>query len=165
MPPALPPALAVLSGAVAGTFGDASLALAPPVVAVLCVASAIAWWRRASRTVTACLVFGFLLAAAALAADARDDALHSPLRSLLDEQAGGFRIESLGPEIEHAPFLVRARLLEDAAVRDEYVSLRANVTALEIRGTWQNVEGGVTLTVSGEAAAGLAGEWRAGRVV
>ena len=165
MPPALPPALAVLGGAVAGTLSDATLTSAPPVVAVLCVAATLAWRRHASKTTTACVVSGFLLAAAALAAGARDEALHSSLRGLLDEQVGGFLIESLGPEIDHAPFLVRARLLEDAAVRDDYVSLRAMVTALEIRGAWQNAEGGVTFTVSGEAAAGMAGEWRAGRII
>ncbi|HVG69312.1 MAG TPA: hypothetical protein VM819_00330, partial [Vicinamibacterales bacterium] len=88
MPPALPPALAVLGGAVAGTFSDATLTSAPPVVAVLCVAATLAWRRHASKTTTACVVSGFLLAAAALAAGARDEALHSSLRGLLDEQVG-----------------------------------------------------------------------------
>jgi len=165
VPPALPAALAVLSGAAAGTLSDAAFEHAAPAVAVLCLAATIAWWRRASKTAAACVVCGFLLGATALAAAAREGALHPSLRALLDEHVGGFLIDSLGPENDHAPFLIRARLLEDAAVREDYVSLRGKVTALEVRGGWQNADGGVTLTVSGEPAAGLAGEWRAGRVI
>jgi competence protein ComEC len=165
VPPALPAALAVLSGAAAGTFSDAAFEPAAPAVAVLCAAATIAWWRRASTTATACVVCGFLIAATALAAAAREGALRSPLRALLDEHVGGFLIDSVGPENDHAPFLIRARLLEDASVREDYVSLRGNVTGLEVSGRWQRVEGGVLVTVSGEAAAGLAGEWRAGRAI
>ena len=165
MPPGLPPALAVLGGAVAGTFSDVPVDFAAPVLVMLCVAAARAWWGSASRTAAACVVCGFFLAATALAIDARDKALHSSLRSLLEEEVGGFLIDSIGPENDHPPFLVRAHLLEDASIRDDYVSLRANVAALEAGGRWHSAEGGVTLTVSGEAAARRAGEWRAGRVL
>ena len=165
MSPALPPALAVLGGAVAGTFSDASFVFAAPGVCALCAAAAIAWWRGASKATTACIVSGFLVGATALAADARDDALHSSLRSLLEKDVGGFLLDTIGPENDHPPFRVRARLLEDASIREDYVSLRANVVALETGGRWQHVEGGVTLTVSGDAAADLAGEWRAGRLL
>jgi predicted membrane metal-binding protein len=165
VPPGLPPALAVLGGAVAGTFTDASVASAPPVVAALCLAAALAWWRSASKTASACVVSGFFLAATALAIEARDRALNSSLRSLLEKEVGGFLLDTIGPEKDHPPFRVRTRLLEDASIRDDYVSLRANVVALETAGGWQSVEGGVTLTVGGDAAADLAGEWRAGRVL
>ncbi|MGH9239785.1 MAG: ComEC/Rec2 family competence protein, partial [Vicinamibacterales bacterium] len=165
MPPALPAALAVLGGAVIGAVSDASFRLALPFLAALCVSAAVAWWRGASLATAACAGPAFLLATTVLSADARETALHSSLRTALDKDVGGFLIDSPGPEIDHDPLLVRAQLLEDAAIREDYVSLRATVTALEVRGRWQNVEGGVTLTVSGEAAANLAGEWLAGRVV
>ena len=165
MPPGLPPALAVLGGAVAGTFSDASVDLAAPVLVMLCVVAALAWWWSASRTAAACIVCGFLLAATALAIDARDKTLHSSLRSLLEEKVGGFLIDSIGPENDHPPFLVRAHLLEDASIRDDYVSLRAQVVGVEAGGRWHSAGGGVTLTVSGEAAVRRAGEWRAGRVL
>ena len=165
MPPALPAALAVLGGAVVGTVSDASFRFALPILAALCVSAAVAWWRGASLATPVCAGPAFLLAATVLAADARETALHSSLRTALDTDIGGFLIDSLGPEIDHDPFLVRAQLLEDAAIRQDYVSLRATITAVEVRRHWQNVDGGVTLTVSGEAAAGLAGEWRAGRAI
>ncbi|HET9191663.1 MAG TPA: DNA internalization-related competence protein ComEC/Rec2 [Vicinamibacterales bacterium] len=165
MPPALPAALAVLGGAVIGTVSEASFRLALPILAALCVSAAVAWWRGALLASAACAGPAFLLATTVLSADARESALHSSLRTTLDKAVGGFLIDSLGPEIDHDPLLVRAQLLEDAAIRQDYASLRATVTALAVRGRWQNVEGGVTLTVSGEAAASLAGEWLAGRVV
>jgi competence protein ComEC len=165
VPPALPAALAVLGGAVIGTVSDASFRLAVPIVAALCVLAAVAWWRGAPLATAACAGPAFLLAATVLAADARETALHSSLRTTLDTDVGGFLIDSVGPEVDHDPFLVRAQLLEDAAIRQDYVSLRATVRALEVGRRWQNVAGGITLTVSGEAAAALAGEWRAGRAI
>jgi competence protein ComEC len=105
------------------------------------------------------------VAATALAADARDNALHTPLRHELETVVGGFLIDAIGPENDHAPFLVRAQLREDAAIREDYVSLRVNVLALEVGGRWRSVDGGTTLTVSGEAAAARAADWRAGRLL
>jgi competence protein ComEC len=159
------PALAVLGGASAGTFSDVSFVFAAPGAFALCAAAAIVLSRGASKAATACVVCGFLLAAAALATDARDHALHSSLRNLLEKEVGGFLIDTIGPENDHPPFLVRVQLLEDASIREDHVSLRARVVALETGGRWRNVDGGVTLTVNGEAAAGRAGDWRTGRVL
>ena len=165
MPPALFPALALLAGAVVGQSIDASLRIALPLLPILLAAGAVAWWRAASRTTCVLAVTGFGLGSALLASAARDDALHPSLRTALEQRVGGFVIESLGPEHDHDPVRVRAELTEDAAIRDDYVSLRARVLALEHDGQWEQVEGGVALTVSGEAGRGRAGEWRAGRVI
>ena len=165
MPPALFPALAVLAGAVTGTFIEGSFAFATPALVVCSAVAGFAWWRHASWPAYVLAIAGFGLASAVLAADAREQALQSCLRAVLEKHVGGFLIESLGPENDHDPMHVRARLLEDAAIREDYVSLRAHVIGLESEGRWLSAEGGVTLSVSGEAALAQAPEWRAGRLV
>jgi competence protein ComEC len=165
VPPALFPALALLAGAVVGASVDASLHVALTLLPMLLAAAAVAWWRAAGRTAWVLAVTGFGLGSALLASDARDEALHPSLRTVLEQRIGGFVIESLGPERDHDPIGVRAELIEDAAIREDYTSLRARVLALEHDRRWQQVEGGVTLTVSGDAGPARAGEWRAGRVI
>ena len=165
MPPALFPALALIAGAVVGTSLDCSLRLSIPILPVICAGAAISWWREYPRSACALCLAGFGLASAILAADARERALHPSLRTVLDKSVGSFLIETLGPEPDHAPILIRALLSEDAAVHEDYVSLRADVVGLEQAGQWTDVSGGVTLTVSGEAASTHASEWRAGRVI
>ena len=165
MPPALFPALALLAGAVVGASTDASLRGALPLLPLLLAAAVVSWWRANSRTACVLAVTGFGLGSALLASTARDEALHSSLRTVLERRIGGFVIESLGPEHDHDPIRVRAALTEDAAIRDDYISLRARIRAIEHDGRWEQVEGGVTLTVSGDAGPARAGEWRAGRVI
>jgi competence protein ComEC len=165
VPPALFPAVALLAGAVVGTSVDASLRVALPLLPMLLAAAVVAWWRAAGRTACVLAVTGFGLGSALLASDARDGALHPSLRTVLDRHVGGFLVESLGPERDHDPIGVRAELTEDATIREDYVTLRAQVLALEHDGRWEHVEGGVTLTVSGEAGPVRAGEWRAGRLI
>ena len=46
------------------------------------------------------------------------------LRAFLDRAVGGFALDALGPEGDHDPILNAAVLLEDAALRDGFVSLR-----------------------------------------
>ncbi len=161
MPPALWPALALLTGSVVAAVSDLSLGVALPALPVLWCAAAVCWWRRALPASFALVVVGCALAGFVSAAHARDVALQSSLRALLDDRIGNFLIDGLGPENDHPPTPVRARILEDAAVREDYVSLRVRVTSV----AGLPAEGGVTLAVSGEAAAGRAPEWRAGRVI
>ena len=164
MPPTLFPALALLSGAVAGTSIDASFRLALPALPLLCVAAGVAWRRDATSIAFALTLCGLACGGAALAADSREHALHSTLRAALDGRFGQFLIEGLGPEGDHESLMIRAVLLEDASIRDDYVSLRANVVGVANGADWTRVEGGVTFTVSGDAAAAHADQWRAGRV-
>lgn len=108
---------------------------------------------------------GFLAGGAALAVSARDRALNSPARQILDREFGGFSIESIGPAGRHDPLLSRVVLVEDASPRDGFVSLRADVIAVQIRGAWQPAGGGIALSVNGSAAEDRVREWRAGRTI
>jgi competence protein ComEC len=159
------PALALLLGAWLGlTTGlDAWTCawLLPP----LCVCSAALLGYRAPRLAVISLVLGFAAGGAALAADAREHALHSSLRDFLNREFGGFLIESAGPGGSHDPVPTRAVLLEDAARRDGFVSLRARVIAIRLHGAWQQCEGGTTISVSGTAADSRVAEWRGGRTI
>jgi competence protein ComEC len=107
----------------------------------------------------------FATAGAALAADSRERAFYPTLRAVLSTAFDGFLIDSLGPEADHDPLMVRAVLTEDAALREGFVSLRVWVAAVSLRGQWRPADGGVTLTVGGGLAAARALEWRAGRTI
>ncbi len=155
------PALALLAGTVLATFAETSFHSALPLLPIAWGAAALSWWRRLHIFTAASTAIGFVLCGLVLAAHARERAVHSQLRAALEARAGGFAIEGLGPEADHDPMSIRARLLEDAAVRADYVSLRAEVTAIAGVPT----AGGVTFTVSGEAGLGRASEWRAGRLI
>ena len=110
-------------------------------------------------------MLGFWACSVVLADRAAEQALHPSLRELLDREVGGFGIAGLGPERDHDPILTRALLTEDASPRDGYVSLRAEVHALSIRGAWQPVEGAVTVSVGGAATLDRVLAWRAGRTI
>ena len=159
------PALGLVAGTVVAVSGDASFHGALPALPIVWGAAVFAWRRRFHLSSAALAVVGFVLSALLLAADARERALHSPLRAALDETFGGFSIDTLGPEADHEPVPIRARLLEDAVVRDDYVSLRTRVVGIGGTVGGKAAPGGVTFTVSGEAALTLAVEWRAGRVI
>lgn len=111
------------------------------------------------------LVLGFAAGGAVLSADAREHALHSTLRQRLDREFGGFLIESIGPAGRHDPVPSRAVLVEDAAARDGFVSLRARVVAVRLAGTWQPADGGVSISVNGLAHEDRISSWRAGRTI
>ena len=159
------PAISLLLGAILGL--DAGLA-APTYAwaTLLAAASAIGlWWCRVERAVPIALALGFLTAGAALAADAHQRALYTPIRDLLNREFGEFLIESIGPAGRHDPVPSRAILLEDASQRDGFVSLRVEVVALQLRGMWRPVDGGVAISVNGTAAAEPVAAWRAGRTI
>jgi competence protein ComEC len=123
----------------------------------------VAWWCERHRLTVALLMASFVGAGAALAIDARDRALHTPLRALLDREFGGFAIDTLGPGVRHDPLPIRARLTEDASQGSGATTLRTSVTAVRIRGEWQKTRGDVSLSVSGSEARARADQWRAGR--
>ncbi len=104
-------------------------------------------------------------AGAALASDAREHALDSSIRQILNREFGGFLIESIGPAGRHDPLRSRAVLVEDASRRDGFTSLRVEVVAVQLRGAWEPAEGGVAVSVNGAAAEDRVSEWRAGRII
>lgn len=115
------------------------------------------------RITIACLVAGFWACAVVSGLHAADRARHPLLRAVLDREVGGFDISTIGPGRDHEPILTRAELIEDASPRDGFVSLRLEVSELQIRGTWHRVEGGVIASVSGGVPRERVLEWRAGR--
>ena len=159
------PALSLIAGVLAGLAAPwgARMFLVPMAAAAL--VAVVGWARKWNGATTIALVAGFAASGAANAAHARDRALETPLRRVLDGAVGGFSLASLGPGGEHPPLSMRASLVEDAAVRDGFVSLHVAVSAVQIGGRWQAVSGGAGLTVSGTASPARVSEWRAGRAI
>ena len=96
------PALALVAGVLAG------LALPPTplplvVAAAALVTAAAAYLLGWTGATTVALVAGFAACGALNAAHARDSALDTPLRRLLDEQFTGFALSTLGPAGAHGP--------------------------------------------------------------
>jgi competence protein ComEC len=142
-----------------------SLAGAVWALPILCAAPIVSWRLRSTPATVAAIALGFAVAGAVLAADARAGALRPSLRTALDQTFGGFDIDTPGPEADHQPMPVRGVLAEDAALRDGFASLRVQVVAVAPAGEWRSADGGVALTVSGQAAAARVLEWRAGRTI
>ena len=159
------PALGLLIGATLGL--NTALCAWPCAFALplTCLGAFVCWCCRAPRGTLVIVLAGFLAGGAALAVSARDRALNSPARQILDREFGGFSIESIGPAGRHDPLLSRVVLVEDASPRDGFVSLRADVIAVQIRGAWQPAGGGIALSVNGSAAEDRVREWRAGRTI
>ena len=159
---AVMPALALMAGAVCGSAlgvpPDAALWILPLAV----VGAAVAYLADCRPAFVAFTVAAFWWGACALAADARQKALDTPLRLALDRQFGGFAIDTPGPGGRHDPIRVRGVLTEDAAPSEAFVTLRVRVTGIEIAGTSQPVDGVVTFSVAGLASSS---EWVAGRAV
>ncbi|HKE86471.1 MAG TPA: DNA internalization-related competence protein ComEC/Rec2 [Vicinamibacterales bacterium] len=159
------PALALLAGALAALGFDLDADWVLWSVLASSSAAVPAWCAHARRITVATLVLGFFAAGALLTADARDHALQTTLRARLESRFSGFLMTSPGPEGEHPPIPVRAVLLEDATPRDNYISLRVRVVAIKLSAEWHTADGGVIVSVSGEASTGRIVEWRAGRIV
>ena len=159
------PALGLLAGASFACLANLPLDSAAWALLPLLIAVVVAWRLRAAWVTVAVLATAFVAAGAVLAADARARALDPSLRRLLEAHIGGFDIDTPGPERDHDPVPTRAVLVEDAAPRDGFVSLRARVLAVSLDRRWYDADGGVSLSVSGDAAAEASIAWRAGRIV
>ena len=100
-----------------------------------------------------------------LGAEAQYRALHPPIRQVLDEQLGGFAIETVGADRHDTPFEIEGRLLADAAITEAGANLRMRVHSIRIDSCPQPAAGGVSITVAGGLIGEAADDWRAGRVV
>jgi len=137
----------------------------PPLLACAGLMAAVAWMRHASAVAAAAVTAGYAIAGLMLGAASARDALNPPVRTLLDERFGGFRLDTPGPGGPHEPLRTHFRLVEDAAPREFGVSIRAEAEAIELTDEWHRVKGGVRLTVSGGFATRGVNAWRAGRLV
>ncbi|MDP2053600.1 MAG: DUF4131 domain-containing protein, partial [Acidobacteriota bacterium] len=157
-------AIAAAAGTAVGVFAD-SLWMSPvrwllaiAVVATFLCASRqrLAWARRSG-------LVGLGAGCALLASAAEQAALHSPLRTLLEQRLGGFAIESAGAPRLDTPIAIEGRLLADAALTDSGALLRLQVERVWIGPCPEAAVGGVSLTVTGALAAEAMREGRAGR--
>ena len=127
--------------------------------------AAVGWLRRWPHVTTGALVLGFASGGAATASAARDAALHPPLRQVLQDAFGGFAIDTLGPGGRHDPLPTRGVVLEDAAPRDGFVSLRVSVRDVRLGDDWHPAAGTVVLSISGVAPDQRVAAWTAGRTI
>ena len=162
---ALLPALALVCGAASGLWLDPLPEARASLLLLLAAASGTWCVARLHFFTVPILLCGFFLAAATVATDARDRALHTSLRALLDFHVGSFAIEDPEPSVRHDPLAIRALLVEDGAAQDDFTILRALVVAARFGGEWQPANGGVTFTVGGRPSLEQILEWRAGRTI
>jgi predicted membrane metal-binding protein len=123
------------------------------------------WWHGQvpRRSLVVLLAAGFFVAAATLASDTRRHDLEPDLRTTLDRQFGGFRLEAPGPGGRHSPILTRALLREDGSDGGDSATLRAAISELQLNGRWVPAPGGTVLSVGGSPALRDISAWRAGR--
>ena len=157
-------AIAAATGTVVGVFVDPSWvsharwALAASALVAFACASRqrLAWSLRSG-------LVALSAASALLASAAQDRAIHSPLRTLLEQRLGGFAIEGVDAPRVDTPIVVEGTLAADAAITDSGALLRLNVERVWPGPCPEPALGGASLTVAGGLAADAVGEWRAGR--
>jgi len=159
------PALSLLIGATLGLITSVTAWTYAAALPLTCLGALAGWRRRSPRTTLVAVVTGFLAGGAALSVNAREGALHSSIRQVLDREFGGFQIDSIGPAGRHDPLPSRVVLVEDASPRDGFVALRAGIIAVKLRGVWQPAAGEIAISVNGTAEDGRVSEWRAGRTI
>ena len=167
---AVMPALALIAGAVCGSALGVPPAAALWILPLAVAGAAVAYLVDGRPAFVAFTVAAFWWGACALAADARQRALDTPLRLVLEREFGGFAIDTPGPVGRHDPIRVRGVLTEDAAHSEAFVTMRVRVTGIEIDRTPHPVDGVVTFSVAGSASrrAGPVDpphEWIAGRTL
>jgi competence protein ComEC len=131
----------------------------------LAFAAAFAWWYRADRVTCVALLTAFACAGIVLGAQARDDAIDTPLRRVLDREFGGFTVDAAALPGERTPIPSRFVLTEDASTDADGTTLRANVVAVRLRDEWLPAGGGVVVSVGGAPNELRAASWRRGRVL
>ena len=159
-------AIAAAAGAAAGVFLDAQLLW--PARWVLGASLFIAFVLSARGYVGYAIRFVLVAGCATCViagSEAQYRALHPPIRQLLDEQFGGFAIDTIGIERHETPFEIEGRLVADAAITEAGANLRLRLRYIRLDSCPQPVDGGVSITVAGGLIAAAAGEWRAGRIV
>jgi competence protein ComEC len=159
-------ALAIAAGVASGVFGDPRFAAyAPSLMVVAGLSAFAAFVRRSFRLGSVAGHVALASLSTVVASAAHEQALHPPLRNLLEQRAGGFSIDQPTAVGSVGPIPIEGRLREDAAVTETGATLRLDVERIWIGVSPESTSGGVLLTVSGGLAASAVGEWRAGRLV
>jgi competence protein ComEC len=150
-PAALFPSIALIAGAAAAIHVDGSCRFVLWVLPAITITATLAWYRDLRRPTLVLIVASFAACGVALGAHARDDALHTALRTIVGDT--------------RAPILTRVLLAEDASTGDDTTTLRGRVLSVQMAGAWAPADGGVVLSVGGSAVAPSATQWRRGRVI
>jgi competence protein ComEC len=159
------PSLTILAGSLAGIALPGASAWWCLCVLVAWACGALAWRGHRDRIALGFVLTGYAIAGLILASDASARALSPSLRVVLDKAFGGFDLDASGPGGPHEPMAIRARLVEDAVLRADGVSLRLRVESLRLHERDIEAAGGIQAHVSGAAAARAAPEWTAGRTI
>jgi competence protein ComEC len=156
-------ALVLAAGLAAGVVVDRPLALFESLA--LSSSWTFAWlaYRAASpRLFMASLLTALGTAGFVLGQHAVDRALHTPLRAVLEQQVGGFALESLDEGRLDEPVLIEGRLRADASRTATGVTLSIDVATVWIDGRALPASGGVAVGVGGAAPETAIGRWRKG---
>ena len=151
-PAALFPSIAVIAGVVAGIDLQTPWRLVVWVLPPFIIAAASAWHWRFGRTCFVLLAATFGCCGFLLGSHAREQALATPLRAAVAEDA-------------REPVITRFRLTEDAASDETLTTLRARVIAIRAHDAWTPADGGAIVSVGGSAREARVLEWRRGRVL
>ena len=128
MPVSLALAIAVAAGVAGGVFLDPAivstarwLVAGSVAVAFVMAAKGLLFIAKVLSLVTlmaACVIWG---------SHAEQQALHPPLRHLLEERLGGFSITAIDTERHDTPVVIEGRLTSDAYLTDNGATLRLTV--------------------------------------
>ena len=123
--------------------------------------SVLAWTERVTAAFVAAALFAFTACGCTLASTAAYRATHSQLRAALADAAGPRAIgDGTGD-----PVTLVGRLAADAAPAESGVRLSLNVLTIVVDGREHPADGGVLLTVAGDAPPAQVEEWRRGRTI
>lgn len=139
------------------------LPAAPPIVTAALVTALLAHANArpmSCHIASGAAAFGL---AAIYGAHALDAALHTPLRTALEERFGGFAIESERRTRLEEPIGIEGRLEQDAIRTGSGVILRLRADRIRLGMDTLATRGAVSLGVSGTLAADRADAWTRGR--
>ena len=159
-------AVAAAVGAAAGVFLDADwLWPARWVLGVSMFAAFVLAAHGYVGDAIRCVIVAGGAVCVLLGAEAQYRALHPPIRQLLEEQIGGFAIDTVAVDRHDTPVEIEGRLLADAAVTGAGANLRVRLHRVRLDACPEPVDGTVSLTVTGVLVAEAVEEWRAGRIL
>ena len=159
--PAAAPAVALVCGAALGVAHQAAPGGMAAAVVLGAALGVVGWRERVAPAFVAAALFAFAASGYALAATASYRALHSPLRSALVAAAGPRAISDAPGD----PVTLVGTLDADASPAEAGVRLSIDVVRVVVDGREHRAEGGVLLTVAGDAPYARVEEWRRGRTV
>ena len=159
-------AIAVAAGVAGGVFLDPAMVSAARWLVAGSVAAAFVMAAKGLLFIPKLLSLLTLMAACVIwGAHAEQQALHPPIRHLLEERLGGFSITAIDTERHDTPVVIEGRLTSDAYLTDNGATLRLTVDRVWLSDCPEFTRGGVSLTIVGALTAQSVTEWRAGRIV